>query len=69
MSDTNWDAIAEYVRTVARQAFLRGFSSGAMNAGASVNYAAAFTDAEDYVRTGFDAETVRKYHPSIPEHP
>ncbi len=71
---TEREQIAEYVKTVARQAYMRGFSAGwsygANSARVSVDRAIQREETESYVRSGFDVETVAAHHPGMrPETP
>jgi hypothetical protein len=57
--------IATYVATVARKAFQRGYSTACDAHRLTINRVAQCAAAEDYVRSGFDLETVRRYHPIL----
>ena len=61
----DWDAITVYVTTVAIKAFQRGYATGWEDATgrAQVDYARRVAASDAYVRTGFEAETVRQHFP------
>jgi hypothetical protein len=66
------EALAEYVRTVAFQAFSRGFSAGEMHTHFAkgenryeADYALREKEAGFYTASGFDEEWVAKYAPAL----
>jgi hypothetical protein len=61
------EAVAEWVRTIAHNAYAMGHRHGQLDTDMmrDVDYQSAREQANDYARTGFDAETVRKYLPSL----
>jgi len=64
-TEQEWTEIADYVATVARNAFRHGYSTGWCDAGGPVTEIDREQQlhADMYIVGGFEPETVRKYFP------
>lgn len=60
LPDEQWERLADYVRRVAWLAFVQAYFAGHHDKGTKFEQTPS-QRADDYTRSGFDADTVREY--------